>query len=190
MEKKLKNMNAYNSYFNKEITKEVLDSIEVGDFIKINNWGRPLTVKAVSENYFIASMPCFERTLYTICDKRENFKDDYQDLFVCSADNFNSWGGRYEYSKESECEIALVDLEIGSLELSRRAEDTIRRIDIKKMKPKGNKEVILNELMAKIEEEEGVLKVCEEKVSNASEWARERVEIVKIALENFKNKMS
>ena len=134
-------------------------------------------------------MPCFRQTLYTICDKRENFKDDYHDLFICSADNYNSWGGRYEYSKESECEIALVDLEIGDLELSRRAEDTILFIDIKKMKPKGNKEVILNELIEKIEEEERVLKVYEEKVSNASEWQKQRIEIVKTALENYKNKI-
>lgn len=43
----------YKSYTKSEITKEILDQIQIGDFVKINNWRQPLRVKGVSENYFV-----------------------------------------------------------------------------------------------------------------------------------------
>lgn len=36
-----------------DITREILDTIKVGDLVKINDWTKPLRVKAVSENYFV-----------------------------------------------------------------------------------------------------------------------------------------
>ena len=41
----------YSHYSN--ITKEILDTVKVGDLIKINDWKKPMRVKAVSENYFV-----------------------------------------------------------------------------------------------------------------------------------------
>lgn len=35
------------------VTREILDTVCVGDLIKINEWKVPLRVKAVSENYFV-----------------------------------------------------------------------------------------------------------------------------------------
>lgn len=53
-----------------DITKELLDSIEVGDLIKVNDWKRPLRVKAVSENYFVMARKMFDAWNYSVCEKK------------------------------------------------------------------------------------------------------------------------
>ena len=40
----------------KQITKELLDKINSGDSVKVNNWNEPLTVKGVSENYIVMAV--------------------------------------------------------------------------------------------------------------------------------------
>ena len=35
------------------VTREILDTIKVGDLIRVNDWKKPMRVKAVSENYFV-----------------------------------------------------------------------------------------------------------------------------------------
>ncbi len=52
------------------ITKELLDSIKVGDLIKVNDWKKPLRVKGVSENYFVMSTKTFGKTDYSVCEKK------------------------------------------------------------------------------------------------------------------------
>lgn len=37
----------YTTY--EEVTREVLDSVKVGDLIKVNDWKKPMKVKAVSK---------------------------------------------------------------------------------------------------------------------------------------------
>jgi hypothetical protein len=55
----------------KSITKEILDSIKVGDLIKVNDWKMPLRVKGVSENYFVMSRKAFgENCIYSVCEKK------------------------------------------------------------------------------------------------------------------------
>lgn len=51
------------------ITREVLDTIKIGDEILVNDWTKPMTVKCVSENYFV--MTCKENgdTYYSVCSK-------------------------------------------------------------------------------------------------------------------------
>ena len=46
-------------YKNGEITKEILDSIKVGDIVRCNGWKRGLRVKAVSKNYILMSNNAF-----------------------------------------------------------------------------------------------------------------------------------
>ena len=53
----------------RNITKELLDSIKIGDLIKCNNWTVPLKVNAVSENYFVMVRKLFDKTEYSICQK-------------------------------------------------------------------------------------------------------------------------
>lgn len=63
-----KHNNVYKKYTN--ITKEILDSICVGDLIKINDWKRGLRVKGVTENYFVAATKAFGETIYSVCEKK------------------------------------------------------------------------------------------------------------------------
>lgn len=53
-----------------EITKELLDSIKVGDLIKVNDWKKPLRVKGVSGNYFVMATRQFKDTVYSVCEKK------------------------------------------------------------------------------------------------------------------------
>ena len=52
-----------------DVTKEILDTIKVGDLIKINDWKKPLRVKAVSDNYFVMTQKMFGDTCYSVCEK-------------------------------------------------------------------------------------------------------------------------
>lgn len=53
-----------------EITKELLDSIRVGDLVKVNDWKKPLRVKGVSDNYFVMATKQFGDTVYSVCEKK------------------------------------------------------------------------------------------------------------------------
>ena len=59
--------NEYIHYSN--VTREVLDTIKVGDLIKVNYWKKPMRVKAVSENYFVMTQKQFGNTYYSVCSK-------------------------------------------------------------------------------------------------------------------------
>jgi len=53
------------------VSKELLDSICVGDLIKVNGWKTPLRVKGVSENYFVMARKAFgENCIYSVCEKK------------------------------------------------------------------------------------------------------------------------
>lgn len=59
--------NEYKNY--REITKELLDGIKVGDLIKVNEWKKPLRVRAVSKNYFVMATRMFGKWNYSVCEK-------------------------------------------------------------------------------------------------------------------------
>ena len=52
-----------------DVTREALDTIKVGDLIKVNDWTKPMRVKAVSENYFVMTKKQFGDTYYSVCSK-------------------------------------------------------------------------------------------------------------------------
>ena len=52
-----------------DVTREVLDTIQVGDLIRVNDWIKPMRVKAVSENYFVMTKKQFGATYYSVCSK-------------------------------------------------------------------------------------------------------------------------
>ena len=52
-----------------EVTREILDTIKVGDLIKVNDWKKPMRVKAVSDNYFVMIEKMFGKTYYSVCSK-------------------------------------------------------------------------------------------------------------------------
>lgn len=48
----------------------MLDSINTGDLIRVNDWKRPLKVKGVSDNYFVMEREVFGKPLYAVCEKK------------------------------------------------------------------------------------------------------------------------
>lgn len=63
-------MKGYREYKNEQVTKEVLDSIQINDLVKVNNWKRPYKVKEVSDNYFVMSQNMFGKEYYSVCEKK------------------------------------------------------------------------------------------------------------------------
>ena len=134
-------MNKYKVYEKQEITKELLNTIKVGDLIKINIWKKPMRVVAVSENFFIMWKKHFKTWVYSICEKnkrgyehnlcyRPNNGFD-KDEFVCGRDNSYC---KFDYSTEKGCQEALKELESGELEVSERGGWGIWHIEIKEGK--------------------------------------------------------
>lgn len=77
-------MNEYKTYSN--ITKGLLDSIKVGDLIKINDWKKPLRVKGVSKDYFVMA----GEGEYSVCEKKPWNKGPHNrmtpGMFHCGPD--------------------------------------------------------------------------------------------------------
>lgn len=56
-----------NEYVNyKNITREILDSVKVGDTVKCNDWEESMKVVGVSDNYFVM----VDGDYYSICEKK------------------------------------------------------------------------------------------------------------------------
>ena len=137
-------MKKYNKYEHKDITKELLDTIKVNDFVKINTWKRPMKVIAISENFIIMWRKHFKTFAYSILEK---FKRGYShnlindncgfsfDDFVCGPDNSYC---KFDYSNKDDCEKALEELENGNLEVSTRHGWGVHYIEIKKVEEKRN----------------------------------------------------
>lgn len=55
-----------------DITKDLLDSIEVGDLIVVNDWENPFVVRGVSENYFVMvdTVSHGGNRCYSVCEKK------------------------------------------------------------------------------------------------------------------------
>ena len=84
------------------ITKEVLDSVKAGDKIKVNDWGKPLTVKGVTENYFVMATKQFKDTIYSVCEKKPSeysHNDMTKGMFHVGTDAWIfGWKGKeYEF---------------------------------------------------------------------------------------------
>lgn len=113
------------------VTRDVLDTIKVGDLIKVNNWKKPMRVKAVSNNYFVMTQNLFGDTYYSVCSKlpwkgiRHNGMRG--GMFHCSTDNwvFGSplsfdYENLYRFENEEANQRYLQQFEDGDCELSER----------------------------------------------------------------------
>lgn len=109
----MESKSTYKNYYYTEITKELLDSIEVGDFVKCNDWKKPMIVVAVSKNYFIMVQRHFDTFAYSICEKlpcKYSYNRYNKGMFRIGPDNYY---GYYDYFETKECEEALIRLEDG-----------------------------------------------------------------------------
>ena len=119
----------YTHYTN--VTREILDTIKVGDLIKVNNWRRPMRVKAVSENYFVMTQNVCGDICYSVCSKLPwdgvMYNSMRGGMFHCSTDNmiFGSilaidYPDLYKFENEEANQKYLQEFENGDLELSER----------------------------------------------------------------------
>lgn len=75
-----------------EITREILDTIKVGDQVKINDWENFMRVKGVSTNFFVMTCQEGEVAHYSVCSKlpwngiRHNAM--IGGMFHCGGDNW------------------------------------------------------------------------------------------------------
>lgn len=128
-------MRQYKEYTN--ITKEILEQIKTGDFVKINDWKRPLIVVGVSENYFCMCRNAFGKIIYSVCEKKqwEGIRHNLMlgGMFHCGTDNmvFGAPGFDYEFNDENEIKRYLQMFEEDKIELSRRTSVPIYKISFK-----------------------------------------------------------
>lgn len=128
-----------NIYRDKEITKEILDSIKVGDKVRCNDWERAKEVVGVSPNYFVMATRCFGKWLYSVCEKKP-FKgirynvlvDGYfsigTDNYVFGFPNYNA----YEFDSYSFISKYLKAFEGGECELSMRKSCELTEIEVRR----------------------------------------------------------
>ena len=114
-----------------EITREILDTIKVGEFVKINDWKRPMKVKAISKNFFVMTKKQFGKTYYSVCSKLpwDGVKHNEMTggMFHCGGDNwiFGSpltitYEKLYEFDNEESNKKYLQEFEDGKAQISER----------------------------------------------------------------------
>ncbi|MEG2178904.1 MAG: hypothetical protein RRY15_08535 [Bacteroidales bacterium] len=139
-------MNNYEIH--KEITKDVLDNIRIGDMIKVNDWKKPMKVRGVSENYFVMTQNQFCRTYYSVCEKNPReigylHNEIVGGKFHCGSDNmifgfvsknfdFNNdnWK-QYDFDNQDWISEYLSAFESKEIELSERNGISINTITVK-----------------------------------------------------------
>lgn len=113
------------------VTREILDTIKVGDLIRVNDWKKPMRVKAVSENYFVMTQKQFGNTYYSVCSKLpwEGVRHNYMigGMFHCGPDNWVfgfptsiDYDDLYEFENEEGNQKYLQEFERGESEISER----------------------------------------------------------------------
>jgi hypothetical protein len=131
----------YEHYDN--VTREILDTIKVGDFIRVNNWKKPMRVKAVSDNYFVMTQNLFGDIYYSVCSKlpwdgviHNSMRGG---MFHCSTDSwlFGSvlsidYPDLYKFENEEANQKYLQQFEDGESELSERRGIAIYDLYIKR----------------------------------------------------------
>lgn len=123
-----------------EITKELLDSIKVGDLIKVNDWEKPLRVKGVSENYFVMATKQFGDTIYSVCEKKPwdgvRHNEMTGGMFHVGRDSWVfGWFGfdeGYDLENTEKTSEYLQSFESGESEISCRSAIPIRLLRIKR----------------------------------------------------------
>lgn len=133
-------MKQYETYQKENITKELLNSLKVGDLVKVNAWKKPMRIVATSENFFIMLRKHFDTYMYSICEKNKRgtaynllYKPNRgydEDEFVCGKDNYVF--GKFDYENEEDCKKALKELESGEMEVSTRSGLGISLLSVKR----------------------------------------------------------
>lgn len=114
-------MREYRHYDN--ITKEILDSIKVGNLIRINDWKRGMRVVGVSDNYFVMIQKVCGNIVYSVCEKKPwggiRYNAMRGGMFHCSTDDtlFGYMDFDYKFDDEEQIKRYLDAFESGEIEL-------------------------------------------------------------------------
>ena len=121
-----------------EVSKKVLDSVQVGDLVKFNDWAAAYRVKGVSENYFVAARKMFGQVGYTICEKKRwpgiRYNAMRGGMYHIGPDNLIfGWPEGYDFDNEEVMERYLRALETERIAISERRGCPVYRIEIKRV---------------------------------------------------------
>lgn len=131
----------YKRYSKSQITKEILDQIQIGNLIKINNWKQPLRVKGISENYFVMAQDLhdIEKPLeYSIFSKIPfkglSWNGKVDGDYFCGPDFwlFGDIDFNYKFDNSESIQKYLNKFETGESEISMRNSVVVYSIQIKK----------------------------------------------------------
>ena len=129
-------MKGYTIY--ETITKELLDTIRVGDLIITNYTKVPLRVYGVSPNYFVMARRAFGQWLYSVCEKKPWGGICYNSMrggmFHIGTDNYvfgNPEG--YDFTNPTMVKNYLDSFENGEIKLSMRCSVPLARMAVKRI---------------------------------------------------------
>lgn len=114
-----------------EITREILDTIKVGDQVKINDWEKFMCVKGISANFFVMTCQEGNDTYYSVCSKLPwngiRYNAMIGGMFHCGCDNwvFGSpltidYKDLYQFNDQDATMQYLSDFENKKCEISER----------------------------------------------------------------------
>lgn len=116
------------------VTKEELDKVKAGDYIRVNNWSRGMKVRVASDNYIICATKSFDgQFIYSVISKRpatfthNNIKES---LCYCGKDNmiFGDSDFDYNFDDDAKCKQYIQKFETGELEISHKRSEAVYRI--------------------------------------------------------------
>ncbi len=118
------------------VTRSILDLIQVGDYIKCNDWKKPMKVIAVSENYFVMIEKIFGDTYYSVCEKKivDHDRNSYTKghFRIGTDDNIFGYPTGYQWTDEGFLKKYLNEFEQGETALSVRTSVNLKSMSIKR----------------------------------------------------------
>jgi len=121
----------------KEVTKEILDTIKIGDLVKVNDWEAPMRIKGVSKNYAVMTRKMFGKIHYSVIEKKPWDGIRHNAMigghFHCSTDSwiFGDPHFNYEFDDLNAINEYLQKFEDNVVQLSERNGIPIHKIQIK-----------------------------------------------------------
>lgn len=123
--------------YENNITKEILDTVSIGNLIRVNDWRKPMRVMGVSKNYFVMIRNNFGKLRYSVCEKKPWGGIRYNQMvggkFHCGVDNmiFGWIGFDYRFDDQEKIDNYLQAFETGGIELSVRGTIPILNLQVK-----------------------------------------------------------
>lgn len=120
-----------------DITKEILDTVSIGNHVRVNDWKKPMRVKGVSENYFVMVRNHFGQLWYSVCEKKPwggiRYNHMVGGMFHCGRDNmiFGWMGFDYKFVDQEQINKYLQAFETGEIELSVRGTIPVLSLQVK-----------------------------------------------------------